>query len=89
MFTASFQATLSTGALVGGIIVDRTSLPTVILLGGATAVIMVMTVGTRRTPLIQADTPVRIANSPMRDARRGGVVTRLERARAFCGLRGS
>ncbi|MEU6039621.1 MFS transporter [Actinomadura sp. NPDC047616] len=44
LFTASFQATLSTGALVGGIVVDRTSLSTVMLLGGATAALMTMTV---------------------------------------------
>ncbi|WP_433178902.1 MFS transporter [Actinoallomurus sp. CA-150999] len=59
LFTASFQATLSTGALVGGVIVDRTSLPTVMLLGGATAVIMVMSVGARRMLFAQGDTPVR------------------------------
>jgi predicted MFS family arabinose efflux permease len=44
LFTASFQATLSTGALVGGIIVDRASLPTVMTIGGATAVAMVVIV---------------------------------------------
>ncbi|MFD0901715.1 MFS transporter [Actinomadura sediminis] len=40
LFTASFQATLSTGALVGGVVVDRTSPPTVLVLGGATAAVM-------------------------------------------------
>ncbi|WP_344586546.1 MFS transporter [Actinomadura vinacea] len=44
LFTASFQATLSTGALVGGLVVDRTSLSTVMMLGGTTAVVMMMTV---------------------------------------------
>ncbi|GAA4640385.1 hypothetical protein GCM10023196_105670 [Actinoallomurus vinaceus] len=68
LFTASFQATLSTGALVGGIIVDRTSLPTAMMLGGATAVIMVVTAvvhstrpgrpANRRVASAQGDTPV-------------------------------
>ncbi|QKW32720.1 MFS transporter [Actinomadura sp. NAK00032] len=40
LFTSSFQATLSTGALVGGVVVDRTPLSTVMLLGGAAAVLM-------------------------------------------------
>ncbi|WP_214411698.1 MFS transporter [Sphaerisporangium fuscum] len=44
LFTASFQATLSTGALVGGLIVDHTSLPAVMTLGGATALVMVAVV---------------------------------------------
>jgi len=42
LFTASFQATFSTGALVGGVLVDGTSLPAVMLLGGAAACLMVM-----------------------------------------------
>lgn len=37
LFTASFQATLSLGALTGGAALDRTSAPTVMLLGGCTA----------------------------------------------------
>ncbi|MGH3387284.1 MAG: MFS transporter [Actinomadura sp.] len=41
LFTASFQATLSTGALVGGVVVDRTSPSTVMVLGGTTAALMV------------------------------------------------
>ncbi|MEU9869358.1 MFS transporter [Actinomadura sp. NPDC048021] len=44
LFTASFQATLSTGALVGGVIMDRTSPSTVMMLGGATAAVMVVAV---------------------------------------------
>ncbi|WP_026414975.1 MFS transporter [Actinomadura oligospora] len=42
LFTASFQATLSTGALAGGLVVDRTSPSTVMLLGGATATLMLL-----------------------------------------------
>lgn len=49
LFTASFQATLSTGALVGGLIVDHMSLYTVMMLGGATAVGMVVTAAARFT----------------------------------------
>ncbi|MBO2458749.1 MFS transporter [Actinomadura violacea] len=41
LFTASFQATLSSGALVGGAVLDRTSPPALMLLGGATAAAMV------------------------------------------------
>ncbi|MFD0533735.1 MFS transporter [Actinomadura luteofluorescens] len=44
LFTASFQATLSTGALVGGAVMDRTSPSTIMTLGGATAVVMVVAV---------------------------------------------
>ncbi|MFF7649448.1 MFS transporter [Streptomyces sp. NPDC007983] len=44
LFTASFQATFSLGALVGGIIVDRTSPSTVMTLGGITAMLMVVAV---------------------------------------------
>ncbi|MFE2108552.1 MFS transporter [Kitasatospora sp. NPDC059463] len=43
LFTASFQATISLGALVGGAIVDRTSPSTVMTLGGITATLMVLT----------------------------------------------
>ncbi|MFQ6198185.1 MFS transporter [Streptomyces sp. NPDC000405] len=42
LFTASFQATISLGALVGGFIVDRTSPSTVMTLGGTTAALMVL-----------------------------------------------
>ncbi|KPC61588.1 MFS transporter [Streptomyces chattanoogensis] len=42
LFTASFQATFSLGALVGGVVVDRTSASTVMTLGGATAVVMAL-----------------------------------------------
>ncbi|WP_173915016.1 MFS transporter [Streptomyces barkulensis] len=45
LFTASFQATVSLGALAGGFTLDRTSPSTVMTLGGITAVLMVMTVG--------------------------------------------
>jgi predicted MFS family arabinose efflux permease len=41
LFTASFQATLSTGALVGGVVVDHASPSTVMVLGGTTAALMV------------------------------------------------
>ncbi|MEV0373910.1 MFS transporter [Streptomyces sp. NPDC050636] len=44
LFTASFQATISLGALAGGVIVDRASPSTVMALGGATATLMVLTV---------------------------------------------
>ncbi|WP_328404535.1 MFS transporter [Nocardia sp. NBC_00403] len=42
LFTASFQATFSLGALVGGVIVDRTTPSTVMLLGGATALLVLV-----------------------------------------------
>ncbi|WP_260475577.1 MFS transporter [Streptomyces sp. WAC 06725] len=47
LFTASFQATISVGALAGGIILDRTSPSTVMLLGGCTAVLMLLVMGAR------------------------------------------
>ncbi|WP_030371270.1 MFS transporter [Streptomyces rimosus] len=47
LFTASFQATISAGALAGGIILDRTSPSTVMLLGGCTAVLMLLVIGAR------------------------------------------
>jgi predicted MFS family arabinose efflux permease len=47
LFTASFQATLSTGALAGGIVVDGTSPSAVMVLGGSIAVVMVATVAAR------------------------------------------
>ncbi|PBC85986.1 Predicted arabinose efflux permease, MFS family [Streptomyces sp. 2224.1] len=42
LFTASFQATISLGALAGGVIVDRTSPSTVMTLGGLAAALMVV-----------------------------------------------
>ncbi|MER7407433.1 MFS transporter [Streptomyces sp. NPDC000070] len=45
LFTASFQATISIGALTGGVILDRTSPSAVMLLGGCTAVLMVLAIG--------------------------------------------
>ncbi|MFB6837859.1 MFS transporter [Streptomyces sp. NPDC056361] len=48
LFTASFQATISMGALAGGVLLDRTSPSAVMLLGGCTAVLMVLVVGARR-----------------------------------------
>ncbi|MER6713619.1 MFS transporter [Streptomyces sp. NPDC006386] len=47
LFTASFQATISMGALVGGVVLDRTSPSAVMLLGGCTAVLTVLAVGAR------------------------------------------
>ncbi|MGW5369090.1 MFS transporter [Streptomyces sp. NPDC004009] len=42
LFTASFQATISLGALAGGVIVDRTSPSTVMTLGGLAAALTVV-----------------------------------------------
>lgn len=42
MFTASFQATISFGALAGGVIVDRSSPSTVMTWGGVAAVLMAL-----------------------------------------------
>lgn len=42
LFTTSFQATLSLGAVAGGVIVDRTSPSTVMTLGGLVAVLTVV-----------------------------------------------
>ncbi|NNH73988.1 MFS transporter [Nocardia uniformis] len=47
LFTASFQATLAVGALLGGVLVDRSSPSAVLLLAGATATI-VCVIATRR-----------------------------------------
>lgn len=44
LFTASFQATISAGALVGGVVVDRTSPATVMVAGGVVAAAMVIAV---------------------------------------------
>ncbi|MBH5334964.1 MFS transporter [Streptomyces pactum] len=58
LFTASFQATISLGALAGGVALDRTSPSTVMLLGGCTAVLTVLAVGARfagRLPAADGD----------------------------------
>lgn len=47
LFTASFQATISVGALAGGLALDRSSPSTVMLLGGGTAALVVLLVGAR------------------------------------------
>jgi predicted MFS family arabinose efflux permease len=44
LFTSSFQASISVGALLGGIVVDTASAPTVMWCGGATAVLMAASV---------------------------------------------
>ncbi|MEV7816124.1 MFS transporter [Streptomyces flaveolus] len=46
MFTASFQATISLGALTGGLVVDAGSPSTVMTLGGMTAILMCIAVWT-------------------------------------------
>ncbi|WP_433657406.1 hypothetical protein ACQPW1_37955 [Nocardia sp. CA-128927] len=46
LFTASFQATFSLGALAGGLVVDRGSPATVMLLGGLTAALVIVAVTT-------------------------------------------
>ncbi|MGP8300633.1 MFS transporter [Streptomyces inhibens] len=43
LFTASFQATLSLGALTGGVVLDSTSPSTAMALGGATAILVALT----------------------------------------------
>ncbi|MFJ9720644.1 MFS transporter [Streptomyces sp. NPDC101213] len=48
MFTASFQATISLGALAGGLVVDGSSPSTVMTLGGTTAALMVVAVWAHR-----------------------------------------
>ncbi|MFD3688666.1 MFS transporter [Nocardiopsis sp. NPDC058631] len=48
LFTASFQATISAGALVGGLVLDRTSPSAVMALGGATALLVVAVVWIHR-----------------------------------------
>ncbi|MDN0194025.1 MFS transporter [Streptomyces sp. S.PNR 29] len=48
LFTASFQATISIGALAGGAVLDRTSPSAVMLLGGCAAVLMVLAVTTHK-----------------------------------------
>ncbi|MFC9289562.1 MFS transporter [Streptomyces sp. NPDC057052] len=44
MFTASFQATISLGALAGGLVVDGSSPSTVMILGGTTAALVIVVV---------------------------------------------
>jgi predicted MFS family arabinose efflux permease len=44
LFTSSFQATISIGALLGGVVVDASSTVAVMVLGGTAAVLMVLTV---------------------------------------------
>jgi predicted MFS family arabinose efflux permease len=44
LFTSSFQATLSTGALLGGLVVDASSVSTAMLCGGLAALLMVLVV---------------------------------------------
>ncbi|MFJ2926521.1 MFS transporter [Streptomyces massasporeus] len=48
LFTASFQATISTGALLGGVALDRTSPSAVMLLGGCIALLAVLALGAAR-----------------------------------------
>ena len=45
LFTSSFQATLSTGALLGGVLVDATSVSTAMVCGGLLAATVVLVVG--------------------------------------------
>ena len=45
LFTSSFQATLSIGALLGGLVVDAASVSTAMLCGGLVALLMVIVVG--------------------------------------------
>ncbi|WP_078606908.1 MFS transporter [Streptomyces flavidovirens] len=54
LFTASFQATISVGALAGGAVVDRTSPATVMAFGGSVAVLAVLTACARRSALLGA-----------------------------------
>ncbi|MFI0447987.1 MFS transporter [Actinomadura sp. 6N118] len=48
VFTSSFQATLSFGALLGGVVVDATSTSTVMVLGGLLAVLAAATLAWKR-----------------------------------------
>ncbi|MFD5000736.1 MFS transporter [Streptomyces buecherae] len=48
LFTASFQATISLGALTGGVLLDRSSPSAVMLLGGCVAVLAVLAAGAHR-----------------------------------------
>ncbi|NGN69692.1 MFS transporter [Streptomyces sp. A7024] len=44
LFTSSFQATMSLGALAGGVVVDSASTSAVMMMGGITALLMAVTV---------------------------------------------
>ncbi|MGV9778058.1 MFS transporter [Streptosporangium sp. NPDC003464] len=48
LFTSSFQATIAIGALLGGVVVDAASPSAVMVLGGAVAVLMVLTAAAGR-----------------------------------------
>ncbi|WP_093891239.1 MFS transporter [Streptosporangium canum] len=48
LFTSSFQATIALGALLGGVVVDAASPSAVMVLGGAVAVLMVLTAAAAR-----------------------------------------
>jgi predicted MFS family arabinose efflux permease len=50
LFTSSFQATISIGALLGGVVVDAASTSTVMVLGGVAAVLMAVAVWTLSRP---------------------------------------
>lgn len=52
MFTASFQATISIGALVGGVIIDHSPASTVMTLAGATAVLVALVAWTHHAKRI-------------------------------------
>ncbi|WP_439379457.1 MFS transporter [Amycolatopsis lexingtonensis] len=56
LFTASFQATISAGALAGGFVVDAVSVPAVMTCGGVAAVLAALVV------------PLRVFRSPEREA---------------------
>ncbi|MFH8553235.1 MFS transporter [Streptomyces celluloflavus] len=58
LFTASFQATISLGALVGGGVVDHSSSALVMTLGGATAVLTVLAVWVHRVRNVPWSTAV-------------------------------
>ena len=48
LFVSSFQASLSTGALLGGVVVDHTTLPTTMILGGIVALLATMLLSARQ-----------------------------------------
>jgi predicted MFS family arabinose efflux permease len=50
LFTSSFQATISVGALLGGIVVDASSTSTVMTLGGVAALLMAVAAWTLSRP---------------------------------------
>ncbi|GGQ43349.1 MFS transporter [Actinomadura coerulea] len=64
LFTASFQATLSTGALAGGVVMDRTSPSAVMMLGGATAIVMVAAVVSGRPRRSASELPCHRVRPP-------------------------